>query len=132
MFFMLYKYVFIFLSHYFLLILLYSAQIGLLYLSLYQSHLFYASIYDNCKNSQVIQVQRASGYRVTFSYHILTPYPQSQGGEIFGHKYNQNTLNPWESDNSTSPSLKPLTFRGSRKTSFHLYNLLTLITLHTN
>ena len=73
-----------------------------------------------------------SGSWVPLDNFPLTPYPDSQGGGLFGHKDNQHTLSPRESGNATPPTVKTLTVRGSHKTPCHTYNLLTLRTLHTN
>ena len=84
------------------------------------------------KTSQPLQVQIMSGSRFLLGDLPFTPYPYSQGGGLFGQKSDQRTLILRYSGNATSPTVKPLTVKGSHKKSFHVYNLLAFITLHTN
>ena len=84
------------------------------------------------KTSQLLQVKIISWSWFLLGGCPLTPYPYSQGVASFGHKYNKQTLNPRHPGNSKPPTSNPLIVRVSDQTSFHTYNLLTLITLHTN
>ena len=120
------------LSFYFLTTILCSSQMVVLYLSLYPRHPSSALIYKSCKISQLILGKIMSGPMVLLRGHLLTPYPDSQVRGLFVQNENQHALIPRDSGNSTSPTVKPLTVRGSHKTSFLTYKLLTLITLYTN
>ena len=71
------------------------------------------------KSSQLLQVQRISGSRFPLSDHAFIPYPESQGRGLFYKKYNKNTLIPRESNNSTPPTINPLTVRVFHKTKFN-------------
>ena len=84
------------------------------------------------KTSQLLQVKRIHWSIFLLGGFPLTLYPYSQGVGLFGHKYNQHTLSPRHSGNSTPPTMNPLIVRVSHQTSFHTYNLLTLITIHIN
>ena len=84
------------------------------------------------KTSQILRVQRLSGYRVSLGDLPSTPFPESQGGRLFVHKENHHTLRLRDAINATSPTMKPRTVRDYHITSFYNYNLLTLKTLHAN
>ena len=74
----------------------------------------------------MIQVQIMPGSIFPLGDNTFTPYPESQGGRLFGKKDNPNTLRPRYSGNSTPPTMNPLIATGSHKSFFHTYNLLTL------
>ena len=84
------------------------------------------------KKSQLHPFQINPGSIVPLGDRIFTPYPGSQLGGLFGQKYKQRTLIPRGSGNSIPPTMNPLTGRGSHKTSFRDYKLITFITLHKN
>ena len=84
------------------------------------------------KISKLLQVKIMSGSRVPLSDFLLTPYPDSHGGRLFGQKYNHKNLITRDSGNTNSPTVKPLNIRGSHKTSFHTYNVLTFRKLHAS
>ena len=77
-------------------------------------------------------MQIFSGSRVLFVDNPWTPYPYSQGGGLFDHKYNQNNLSQRNSENATSPTANPLKIWGSHKIPFHTFILLILRKLHEN
>ena len=76
-------------------------------------------------------MQVISRSKVPFVDLAFTPYTESQGQGLFYKKYNHDTLRLRDSVNSIKPTFNPLTVRGSNKTLFHNYNLITLIMLHT-
>ena len=61
---------------------------------------------------------------------LFSPYSDSKWGGIYFQKENDHTLSTRESGNSTSPTMKPLTVRGSQHKSLHTYTIITLGTLH--
>ena len=84
------------------------------------------------KTSKLLQFKSIPWYIFPLGVFPLTPYPYSRWGGLFGNKYNQHNLIPRHSGNSTPPTVNPLIVRVSHQTSFHTYNLLTLITIHIN
>ena len=120
------------LSYYFLTIVWCSSQMGVLYLPIYLSHPPSESSYIICKNLSTCPSAKNVRVQSSIEYSYFDTLPKLTRRRDVFHKYKQYTLIPKDTGNYTSPTVKPITVRGFHKIYFHNYNLLTLITLHTN